>query len=174
MVIGVSLQNEAAGGSGPDPPTQAPPPQASPIVHGLPSLQRTVLLVWTQPVAGLHESSVQTLPSSQSCAAWGQSPCPTQESIVQASASMHGLGPGRQLPAEQKSGLVQPLPSLQAFVLSMTFPHNRFVQTSSVQAFPSLQSAPVAHCTSVAPMLSLNGLFGEKSNHAEGGLGVAR
>jgi hypothetical protein len=42
-----------------------PPEQASPVVHALPSLQLAVLLLWTQPLAALHESSVQTLPSSQ-------------------------------------------------------------------------------------------------------------
>jgi hypothetical protein len=35
------------------------------VVQALPSLQLLVLFVWTQPVAGLHESSVQTLPSPQ-------------------------------------------------------------------------------------------------------------
>jgi hypothetical protein len=42
-----------------------PPEQASPVVHASPSLQLAVLLVWTQPLAPLHESSVQPLPSSQ-------------------------------------------------------------------------------------------------------------
>jgi hypothetical protein len=47
------------------PGTQVPPEQLSPTVHMLPSSQPAVLLSWTQPLAALHESSVQTLPSSQ-------------------------------------------------------------------------------------------------------------
>jgi hypothetical protein len=42
-----------------DPPAQAPALQVSPVVQALPSLHGVALLVWTHPVAGLHESSVQ-------------------------------------------------------------------------------------------------------------------
>ena len=42
-------------------PAQVPPPQTSPEVQALPSLQAAVLLVKTQPVAGLQESFVQGL-----------------------------------------------------------------------------------------------------------------
>ena len=45
----------------PAPGWQLPPPQASPVVQGLPSSQALVLLANTHPVAGLQESSVQPL-----------------------------------------------------------------------------------------------------------------
>jgi hypothetical protein len=75
---------------GPD--TQTPPEQVSFVVQTLPSLHGPVLFTWTQPVDGLHESSVQTLPSSQ----WSGFP-PTQAPpehislVVQAFPSLHGL-----------------------------------------------------------------------------------
>src|SRR5947207_565025 len=47
---------------GAGPPTQLPPMHVSLVVQALPSLQEAVLGVWTHPVAGTHESSVQTLP----------------------------------------------------------------------------------------------------------------
>src|SRR5436309_13966084 len=47
------------------PPTQLPAAQASFVVQALPSSQGAVLLVWTHPVAGMQESVVQGLPSSQ-------------------------------------------------------------------------------------------------------------
>ena len=55
-----------------EPPTQLPAAQLSLTVQALPSSQLTVLLVYSQPVAGLQLSSVQVLPSSQSRAvpAW--------------------------------------------------------------------------------------------------------
>ena len=37
----------------------------SPVVQALPSVHADALLAWAQPLAGLQESSVQTLPSSQ-------------------------------------------------------------------------------------------------------------
>ena len=46
-------------------PLQTPPEQVSFEVQALPSLQAAVLLVVTQPVAGLHELSVQGLASVQ-------------------------------------------------------------------------------------------------------------
>src|SRR5262249_55233822 len=46
-------------------PLQVPPPQVSPEVQALPSSHEFVLLVWTQPVCGSHESSVHGLLSSQ-------------------------------------------------------------------------------------------------------------
>ena len=47
---------------GAGPPTHAPPEHVSPVVHALPSLQGTVLLVNTHTSSG-HVSVVQTLPS---------------------------------------------------------------------------------------------------------------
>jgi hypothetical protein len=51
----LSLQETAA------PAWQTPPPQVSPLVHAFPSSHAAVLFVWTQPVAGSHESSVHGL-----------------------------------------------------------------------------------------------------------------
>jgi hypothetical protein len=76
-------------------PTQAPCPlHMSPVVHTLPSLQLSVfgLLVNTQPVAALHVSVVQSLPSLQLIgAAPTHCPSPSHASIVvQASSSLQG------------------------------------------------------------------------------------
>ena len=64
------------------PPAQAPPLHASPVVHALPSLHAAALFVWTQPVAGLQESSVQPLASSQSSCGPPTHPPPLQVSDV--------------------------------------------------------------------------------------------
>ena len=45
---------------------QTPAEQVSPDVHATPSLQGSLLNGFSQPVAGLHMSSVQALPSPQS------------------------------------------------------------------------------------------------------------
>jgi hypothetical protein len=47
-------------------PTHAPPAHTSTVVHALPSSQGAVLFAFTQPIAGLQESSVQRLLSLQS------------------------------------------------------------------------------------------------------------
>jgi hypothetical protein len=73
---------------------QEPPEQVSLAVHALPSLQAAVLLVKTQPVSELQESSVQTLESAQ-----------------------FNTDPGTQVPPAQVSLAVHALPSLQARVL---------------------------------------------------------
>jgi hypothetical protein len=79
----------------PVPGWQLPPLQASPVVHALPSSQPAVLSVCTQPVAGLHESSVHGLLSLQ-----------------------FGVpAPGKQLPPPQASPVVHALPSSHALVL---------------------------------------------------------
>jgi hypothetical protein len=70
------------------PPTHVPLLQVSLIVQRLPSSQGSVLFVCTQPVAGSHESSVQTVPSLQ----------------------LSG-GPPTQLPPLQVSFVVQAFPS---------------------------------------------------------------
>ena len=75
------------------PPTQEPAAHVSLVVHALLSLQAAVLLVWTQPDAGLQESSVQGFESSQLI-------------VVPA-----------QTPPVHTSPDVQALPSLQAAVL---------------------------------------------------------
>ena len=46
-------------------PAHVPLAHVSFAVQAFPSSHDAVLAVWTQPVAGLHESSVQPLPSSQ-------------------------------------------------------------------------------------------------------------
>src|SRR5206468_277402 len=98
------------------PPLHDPPPQVSLVVQALPSLQEAVLFVWTHPVAGLQESSVQTLPSLQ-----------------------FGGGPPLHDPAPQVSLVVEALPSLQEAVL-FVWPHPvAGLQESSVQTLPSLQ-----------------------------------
>lgn len=70
------------------PLTQTPPAQASPVVQAFPSLQGEVLLVYVQPVIGLHESVVHPFPSSQ-----------------------FGPTPPTQAPPEQRSPSVQAFPS---------------------------------------------------------------
>jgi hypothetical protein len=62
-----------------------PPEHASPDVQVIPSLHGAVLFVCTQPVAGLHESSVQTLPSLQLRTA------PVHAPLVHASFTVHAL-----------------------------------------------------------------------------------
>jgi hypothetical protein len=47
-------------------PRHTPPEQISPVVHRELSEHCAALLAYAQPVAGTQESSVQTLPSSQS------------------------------------------------------------------------------------------------------------
>jgi hypothetical protein len=51
--------------TGGGPPTHALSEHVSPVVHAFPSLHGLVLLACKHPLDGLHESSVQTLPSSQ-------------------------------------------------------------------------------------------------------------
>jgi hypothetical protein len=93
-----------------------PPPHTSFRVHALPSSHGLVLLVWTQPVAGLHVSVVHGLPSSQFSA-----------------------GPPAQAPPEHASFVVQALPSLHGALLFTWVHPVAGLQPSSVQPFPSLQ-----------------------------------
>src|SRR2546427_144718 len=85
-----SVQGLPSSQLGAGPPTQLPPPQASPVVQALPSSQGRVLLLWKQPEAGLQPSSVQGLPSLQLAG-----------------------GPPTQTPAPHVSPTVQALPSSQ-------------------------------------------------------------
>ena len=95
---------------------QAPFWQVSPVVQALPSSHGKPLdvLVCTQPVPGVHESVVQTLPSSQ-----------------------FGAGPPTQVPPEQVSLVVQALPSLQGAVLLVCVQPVEGLQASVVQWLPS-------------------------------------
>src|SRR5207237_933346 len=73
------------------PPTHLPPEQGSPVVQPSTSEHGAVFGVCTQPVAGLHESSVQTLPSSQLGGALPTHVPPVQTStVVQALPSSQG------------------------------------------------------------------------------------
>jgi hypothetical protein len=94
-----------------------PPPQASPVVHALPSSHGLVLLVKTQPDAGL------------------------QVSVVQALLSLQTTGtPGRQAPPPQVSPVVQALPSLHGLVLLVKTQPVAGLQVSVVHALLSLQT----------------------------------
>jgi hypothetical protein len=133
----------------------------------LPSLQATVLLAKTQPVAELHESVVQMLSSEQD-----SPPDPTQEppeqmspvvqallslqplelgvktqpvvvlqvSVVQGLKSLQVVGPpGVQRPAAQTSPVVQALPSEQFRVLLVWAQPVTGLQESVVQVLESSQ-----------------------------------
>src|SRR4029077_5463820 len=86
---GGGTNGERVGRGGGGTPWRVPPEPVSLVVQALPSSHGAVFGVWTQPVAGLQESSVQPLPSSQL-----------------------GAGPEWQRPATQTSFVVQALPSL--------------------------------------------------------------
>ena len=149
------------------PALQPPPEHTSFSVHWLPSLHGAVLLVNTHPVAALHESLVQTLPSLQTSA-----PVPTHvprehlSVVVQALLSLHGAtlfewtqplaglqlssvhtlpslqlgaGPPTHFPAEHLSAVVQALPSSHAFVLFVNTHPVAVLQLSFVHGLPSLQ-----------------------------------
>lgn len=153
---------------GAGPGTQSPPKQVSFVVQALPSLHGLVLSTCTQPLAGLHESSVQTLPSSQFKAAPGTQLPPEHVSfVVHALPSLHGLllftcsqplaglqesfvhtlpssqlsaGPGTQLPPEHVSFVVHALPSVQGLVLFVNTQMPPW-QVSVVHTLPSLHCA---------------------------------
>jgi sorbitol-specific phosphotransferase system component IIA len=153
----------------PAPGRQTPSPQVSPRVHASPSLHGAVLFVWTQPVLGSHESSVQTLPSPQSRTpkpGW-QTPSPHVSDVVHALPSSHGSvlfaktqpragsqlsvvhglssphtrgAPGWQVPLTHASFTVQAFESVQGPVLFVCSQPTAASQLSVVHALPSLQS----------------------------------
>ena len=103
---------------GAGPGTQTPPLHASGVVHAFPSLQGAVLFALTQPIDGLHESLVHTLPSLQFSA-----------------------GPATQMPPLHASGVVHAFPSLHGAVLfTWTQPVTGW-HASSVHGLPSSQVA---------------------------------
>jgi hypothetical protein len=114
-------------------------------VQGFPS-SHDKAFTWTQPVAGLHESLVHTLPSSQAAllSVWTQPEAGSQESLVQAFPSLQlGAGPPTHAPPEHVSPVVHALLSLHAAALSTCTQPDAGLHESSVQTFPSLQlSAP--------------------------------
>src|SRR3990172_4925339 len=95
---------------GAPPPTQTPAEQVSMVVQMFPSLQGPLTLTCTQPLAGLHESFVHTLLSSQL-----------------------GGGPPTQTPAEHLSPVVQALTSKQRIVLFVWTQPVAGLQVSFVQ-----------------------------------------
>src|SRR5262245_60852140 len=95
---------------------QAPPPHTSGAVQVLPSLQGAVLLVCTQPDAGLQLSSVQTLPSVE-----------------------RGGGPPVEAPPPPVCWVVDALPSSHGSVFGAFTHPDAGLQLSSVQTLPSLQ-----------------------------------
>ena len=145
----VSPSSQLSGG----PPTHTPPEQASPVVQALPSLQRSLLLVKTQPVAGLHVSVVQTLPSSQTGGAPPTQDPPAHASpVVHAFPSLHGsvLFTCMQPLVGLQESSVQPSPSLQSSGgPPMHIPPEQ--ASPAVHAFPSLHGEVLLVCTHTPP-----------------------
>jgi len=121
--------------TGAAPPTQTPAEQVSFVVQKLPSLQVAVLFSCLQPVMELHESLVQTFPSSQL-----------------------GGGPPTHNPPEHMSPVVQAFPSLHGLVLFTCLQPHAGSHESSVQPLlssqfggapptqaPPEQTSPVVH-----------------------------
>lgn len=160
---------------GATPPTHWPPEHVSLVVHAFPSLQALVLLVNTQPLAGLQESLVHGLPSLHT-GAGPPTHCPPeheslvvqalpslqlpdvgantqpdaglQESAVQTLLSLHTSVPApTHTPLEQKSPVVQALPSLQLPEVGVLVQPVAALQESTVQTLPSLQlgAGPPTH-----------------------------
>ena len=123
-----SVQTLLSSQFGATPPTQTLPAQVSAVVQASPSLQLALLAAFTQPAVLSHESSVQTLLSSQ----FGATP-PTQT-----------------LPAHV-SAVVQALPSSQLTLLATLTQPFDLSQESSVHTLPSSQ--PTAPTPTQAPAL---------------------
>ena len=121
-----SLQVSAA------PPLQLPPLQVSLVVQASPSLQPTVLALWTQPILGSQLSLVQPLSSSQASAA-----------------------PPLQLPPLQASLWVHVLPSLHAALLLPKTQPDPALQLSLVQTLPSTQPNAAPALQTLAAQTSL-------------------
>src|SRR3990172_2528825 len=122
------------------PPTQAPAAQVSLVVQALASLQAAVLLVYTQPVAGVQVSVVHTLLSLQVIAVPPQTPAVHTSPLVQALPSLHTVPLATLVNTQPVAGsqvsVVQGMLSLQAIAVPA---HTPAGQTSPlVQALPSL------------------------------------
>src|SRR5881397_2508642 len=150
------------------PPTHVPPEHVSLVVQALPSSHGTVLGACTQPVAGSHESVVQTFPSSQPRAGppvhrpFEQvSPVAgSQESSVQTLPSSQCRDWPMHLPPPQASPVVQALPSSHGAVFGVWTQPLFGSQESSVQGLSSSQSSdgppthtPAAHMSAVVQAL---------------------
>jgi hypothetical protein len=118
-------------------PAHVPAWQMSVSVQALPSLHAAVLLVWTQPVVALHESSVHPFASPQFVA---EPPTHVAEehvvAWVQALWSSHWVPFGLTVPWQT--------PALEAVHLSL-----------AVQSFPSSHATPVLAVYAHAPVLAL-------------------
>ena len=149
------------------PALQVPPPQVSPEVQALPSLQAMVLFVNTQPVASVHVSVVQGLLSLHTMPTPAHTPPLQTSPEVQAFASSqasvllvktHPLAglhvsvvhtllslqttaePALHVPPPQVSPVVHAFPSSQAFVLLMKAQPDAGLHVSVVQTLLSLQT----------------------------------
>src|SRR5439155_1630135 len=145
------------GQNGGGPPTHTPPAQVSAVVQALPSVQAAVFGVFTQPVAGSHESSVQTLASLQL-----EAGPPTQTPPAQVSAVVQALPSSQCSPGSRK-----PFPQIEAF-----FPRTdqRFVSTPpGGSPGPSTRKKFVPHGL---PVIVCN-TAGSPMNPAGGAGGVA-
>jgi hypothetical protein len=119
------------------PGMQTPPSQTSSTVHSLVSLQGAEFAVATQPLAGLHESSVHTFPS------------------------LHTRGaPGVHDPAAHTSPTVQSLPSLHGAVFAVATQPLAGLHESFVHRFPSLHTsaAPGVHAPPAHTSLNVHAL----------------
>jgi hypothetical protein len=148
----------------PVPGWQLPPPQVSPIVQAFPSSQAAVLFVKTQPVAGLHESSVHTLLSSQTIAVPLHTPPLHVSPLVHALPSSHAcvLFVKTHPVAGLHASVVHTLLSLQTIAVPLHEPPPHV--SPLVQASPSshetvlfVKTQPVAglHVSVVHTLLSL-------------------
>src|SRR5207249_1024255 len=112
----------------------------------LPSSHGAVLGACTQPVAGSHESMVQTFPSSQLRA-----------------------GPPVHRPFEQASPVVHALPSLQARVFGACMHPTAGSQESVVHTFPSSQGAVFGVWTQPLPESQESSVQGLPSSQSSDG-----
>ena len=99
------------------PPEQAPPLHTSPLVQALPSSQKSVVNVWTQPSTPSQASLLHKFPSSQEITL-----------------------PLKHVPLAQLSPRVHALPSSHGALLAPLTQPLRMLQPSSVQGLPSLHT----------------------------------
>ena len=136
------------------------------VVHALLSLQGLALFVCTQPLAGLHESLVQTLLSSQLTAV-----PPLHTPAVHASFVVHAL-PSSQLPLTGEK--TQPLAGLQLSLVQTLLSSQASaappVQTPALQvsfvvhALPSLHGPLMLECTQPPEELHVSAVHGFPSS----------
>jgi hypothetical protein len=139
----LSLQFGAA------PPTHVPPEHLSVVVQAFPSSQEAVLFACVQPVAGEHESFVQTLLSLQ----FGAAP-PTQVPPAQVSPVVQAFPSSQAMPllacaqpvAGTQESVVQELPSSQFGAAPPTQVPVALQASAVVQALPSVHPLPAGSC----------------------------